>query len=237
MSILNLTRKLLNPLRIDIIKYPSLDFRRREKLLNHFSINKILDVGANSGQYSTGIREIGFKGNIVSFEPVKHVFNKLKKKSEKDSKWEVHNIALGNKKEELEINVSKNTYSSSILNMMPEHLKNAPEAMYLEKEIIKVDTLDNMFNSIVTINDRVLLKLDVQGFEKKVLEGAKESLKRITGIQVEMSVVEMYEGELTYLEMIDYLSKLGFSLFSLENGFYNTKTGQLLQVDGIFFRN
>jgi FkbM family methyltransferase len=237
MSVLNAIKNIVNPLGIDIVKYPSLDLRRRQKLLKHFNINKIIDVGANSGQYALGIRKTGFKGDILSFEPVEHVFNKLKKRANKDSKWKVHNLALGNKQEELEINVSKNTYSSSILNMMPEHLKNAPEALYLEKEIIKVDTLDNMFKSLVSSNDVVLLKLDVQGFEKNVLEGAKESLKSITGVQIEMSVIEMYEGELTYLEMINYLSALGFSLYSLENGFFNTETGQLLQVDGVFFRN
>lgn len=237
MNLVELIKKAINPLNIDIVKYPSSDLRRRQKLLKHFNINKILDVGANSGQYALGIRKIGFKGNIVSFEPVGYVFDKLRKIAIKDPKWEVHNIALGDKKENLEINISQNTFSSSILNMMPEHLKSAPEAIYLEKETISVDKLDNLFSSLISPNDVVLLKLDVQGFEKNVLEGAKESLKNISGVQVEMSVIEMYEGELTYLEMIDYLAKHGFSLYSLENGFFNNETGQLLQVDGIFFKN
>ncbi len=237
MSLLNIVKKILNPLDIDIVKYPSSDLRRRQKLLKHFNVNKILDVGANSGQYASITRRIGFNGDIVSFEPVGHVFENLKKRAKNDTKWTVHNMALGNKKEELEINVSKNTFSSSLLNMMPEHLKNAPEAVYLEKETIKVDMLDNLFSNLVTPKEVVFLKLDVQGFEKNVLEGAKESLKRIIGIQVEMSIIEMYEGELTYLQMIDYLAKQGFGLYSLENGFFNKETGQLLQVDGIFFKD
>lgn len=237
MKILNLVRKILNPLHIDIVKYPSSDLRRRQKLLDHFKINKILDVGANSGQYASLIRDTGFKGEIVSFEPVKHVFENLKKKSKKDAKWTVHNMGLGNRKEDLEINVSQNTFSSSILNMMPEHLNSEPEAIYLEKQCIKVDMLDNLYHELVDSNDVVFLKLDVQGFEKNVLEGAREYLKKITGVQVEMSIIEMYEGELTYLQMIDYLKERGFKLYSLENGFFNKKTGQLLQVDGIFFKN
>jgi len=89
---------------------------------------------------------------------------------------------------------------------------------------------------LVKPNDNVLLKIDVQGFERNVLEGAKESLKKIIGVQVEMSVIGMYEGELTYLEMIDYLAQYGFVLYSFENGFFNNDTGQLYQVDGIFFK-
>jgi hypothetical protein len=80
------------------------------------------------------------------------------------------------------------------------------------------------------------MKIDTQGFEKNVIEGAKESLKDIKGLQLELSMVELYQGETLVTDMINYIEDKGFTLYSLEPGFYDTKSGQLLQVDGIFYR-
>ena len=80
------------------------------------------------------------------------------------------------------------------------------------------------------------MKLDTQGFERNVLVGAAQSLQKIQGIQIEMSLLELYKGQMLFVETIAYLEQLGFKLYSLENGFYDKNTGQLLCLDGIFFR-
>jgi FkbM family methyltransferase len=229
-------RKIINPIKLDLKKYPSLELRRRKKLLEHYQVSKILDVGANSGQYALETRKLGYKGKIISFEPVKSVYNELKKKVEKSSHWECYNYGLGDNDVDLEINISQNTFSSSILSIMPQHVNSAPESKVVNKEKICVKKLDSIFNSIVNDGENVLLKIDVQGFEKKVLDGAKESLEKIKGIQIEMSIEELYSGEILYKDMINLLESYGFMLHSLENGFYNQKTGKLLQVDGVFFK-
>lgn len=233
---IKIIRKIINPLKLDLKKYPSLELRRRKKLLEYHQVSKILDVGANSGQYALETRKLGYKGKIISFEPVKSVYNELKKKVEKSSLWECYNYGLGDNDVDLEINISQNTFSSSVLNIMPQHIDSAPESKVVNKEKICVKKLDSIFNSIVNEGENVLLKIDVQGFEKKVLDGAKESLKKIKGIQIEMSIEELYSGEMLYKDMISLLDSYGFNLHSLENGFYNQKTGKLLQVDGVFFR-
>ena len=79
-----------------------------------------------------------------------------------------------------------------------------------------------------------MLKIDVQGFEKKVLAGAEASLQKIKIIQLEMSLVPLYQNEWLFHEVLEYLTQKGFQLYSLENGFFNKETGQLLQADGIF---
>ena len=79
-----------------------------------------------------------------------------------------------------------------------------------------------------------MLKIDTQGYEKNVIDGATKSLGSIKVIQLEMSILPLYENEMLYVDMINYLDKKGFQLFSLENGFSDQHTGQLLQVDGIF---
>ncbi|MEE9406937.1 MAG: FkbM family methyltransferase [Polaribacter sp.] len=236
MSLINLVRSFLNPLKIDLVKYPNLDLRRREKLLSHHKITKILDVGANSGQYALQTFKLGYKGEIVSFEPVNSTFKNLEKKAIKNKNWKVFNYGLGDKEEELEINISENSYSSSLLDIMPSHLKSAPESKIVGKEVVVIKTLDAIFNNFVLDDEVVLLKLDVQGFEKNVLEGAIKSLKNIHGIQIEMSVEELYSKEMLYLEMTNYITSLGYNLYSLENGFYDENSGKLLQVDGVFFR-
>lgn len=233
---INLIRKVINPLKLDLKKYPDLDLRRRERLLKHHKINKILDVGANSGQYAMQTFGLGFKDEIISFEPVKSTYNNLEKKAKPYKNWKTHNFGLGNKEEELEINISGNTYSSSLLDIMPEHIKSAPESKIVGKEIVIIKTLDSVFNDFVDTKDIVLLKIDVQGFEKNVLEGSSKSLKNIHGIQIEMSIEELYQGEMLCSDMIKLLESFGYSLFSLENGFYDEKSGKLLQVDGIFFK-
>ena len=236
MNIVNFVKKIVNPLNIDIKKYPSSDLRRRKKLLEHHKVSNVLDVGANSGQYAIELFEIGYCGNIISFEPVKPVFNILNKKVVKNEKWIAFNFGLGDKEEKLSINISENTYSSSLLEIMPSHIKGSPESKYIDKELIQIKTLDSIYDQIVELNDVVLLKIDVQGFEKNVLAGAIKSLQKIKGIQLEMSIEELYKGEMLFDQMIPFLKNLGFNLYSLENGFYDIESGKLLQVDGIFFR-
>ena len=81
-----------------------------------------------------------------------------------------------------------------------------------------------------------MLKIDTQGYERNVIEGALASLSRIMIIQLEMSIVPLYENEILFIETIKYLEKIGYQLFSVKNGFTNQYTGQLLQVDGIFVK-
>ena len=165
MSIVEIIKHIVNPLRIDIVKYPNSDFRRRKKLLNHFYINKVLDVGANTGQYAQLLRKHGFKGKIISFEPITKAYKNLMLNAQKDINWDAYNFALGNKEEERMIYISKNVFSSSLLSSTPELLTVAPHSNYVDKEKILVKKLENIYNDLVVASDIVFLKIDVQGFE------------------------------------------------------------------------
>ena len=112
---------------------------------------------------------------------------------------------------------------------------NTPSVKSLINETFKPDDYSAAIE-IINKTDCVLLKIDVQGFEKEVLEGAKNVLEHIKGVQLEMSIEELYMGETLFGEMYDFITKKGFKLHSVENGFYNEKTGKLLQLDGIFFK-
>jgi FkbM family methyltransferase len=142
----------------------------------------------------------------------------LKKASLKDNNWLVNNYALGNEDIKSMINVAGNSFSSSILNMLPTHLKSEPESIYIAQEEIEIKKIDSIFNSFCNKEDRVMIKIDTQGYEKNVIDGATESLNNIKIIQLEMSILPLYENEILFIEMINYLDKKGFQLFSLENG-------------------
>lgn len=230
-----LIKDLLRKQGIQIKRYPDFDIVRRMNLIKDYNINLLFDIGANAGQYAVQMREFGYRKKIISFEPLKSAFERLQKASLKDDNWLINNYGLGNKNiNSCMINVAGNSYSSSILNMLPSHLKCAPESKYIAQEEIEIKKLDSIFHSFHNKADRVMLKIDTQGYEKNVIDGANESLKNIIIIQLEMSILPLYENETLLSEMINYLTNRGFQLFSLENGFSDSNTGQLLQVDGIF---
>jgi FkbM family methyltransferase len=222
---------------LKVIRYPEADLKRRIQLVNHFKINKILDVGANAGQYATQMKKLGFNGDIISFEPLVEAFAKLSKAASGHENWQIRNIAIGDEDKESMINIAGNSFSSSLLDILPAHTQSAPQSAYVGTQKVVVKRLDSVFHDFYKDGDRILLKIDTQGFEKNVLDGATDSLKLITAVQVEMSIVRLYSNEILFDEMIGYLKNCGFTLYSLENGFADNTTGQLLQVDGIFFRS
>ncbi len=219
---------------IQLKRYPDPDLSRRIKLLKNCAIDTILDIGANDGGYAMDMRKHGYTKKIISFEPLKNAFIGLTIASSRDKNWIVNNYAIGDADTTSVINVAENSLSSSILNMLPAHTNSAPESRYIARQEIEIRKIDSVFDEFCTPEDHILMKVDTQGFEKNVIDGASESLKHIRVIQLEMSIIPLYESEMLYLDMIQYMDKKGFHLFTLENGFSDPDTGQILQIDGFF---
>lgn len=209
---------------------------RRMKLFKTYQINTVLDVGGNVGAYGLQLREQGFNGEIISFEPMKVAFNTLLKHAKKDLHWQAFNFALGEKEYATEINISDNSYSSSILDMLPSHLQAAPASQYIDKETVDVKTLDTIFQTTLKNKNNIYLKIDTQGFEKNVLDGSEQSLQYINTIQIELSIVPLYKDASLFIEMSTLLKNKGYDLVSLEPGFTDPDTGEMLQMDGVFHR-
>ncbi len=208
----------------------------RRSLFRTKKINVVFDVGANSGQYARQLKETGYTGKIVSFEPLSSAFKILEESASKHANWMVQRCALGDKEETAEINISRNSWSSSMLDALEALEQAAPEAIYVDKELISIKTLDSLFSNYVTEGDQVFLKMDTQGYTAKVLEGASESINKIQGIFVEMSLIQLYSGEPLIGDITTMLYKKGFILAFIEPEFIDRKTGQLLQVNGFFIR-
>jgi hypothetical protein len=117
--------------------------------------------------------------------------------------------------------------------MLDAHLDAAPHSRYVGKEVVPLRRLDDLIDSTAG-KRRIFLKLDVQGFESHVLRGAEAVLARALALQLEMSLLPLYQGEVLMPEMCQYLQEKHFELWDLQPGFRNPSTGRLLQVDAVF---
>jgi FkbM family methyltransferase len=208
----------------------------RMKYLEKLGVDLVLDVGANEGQYGSRLRGLGYRGRIVSFEPLGGVYAQLQERCSGDPLWESVNCALGDQTGSAEINVSRNTWSSSLLDMLPEHVAAAPSSVYQGTETIAVHTLDSLLPRYRRSGERIFLKIDTQGFGMKVLRGADRSLDGVLGIHIEMSLVPLYRDEPLLGEIATYLQWKGYSLVHIEPEYVNPNTGQQLQVNGLFLK-
>ena len=236
---LDKVQKFLNKyLKIEVHKYPNQIHRARQSYLKHNNIDIILDVGANTGQFALDMFGLSYTGQIISFEPVANTYSKLVKNTKSHFNWTAHNIALGDVDGGTTINVCALDHSSSLLPFAQDMTKVIKDLYYEREEKISVKKLDTIFDTLVkNEQSNIYLKIDTQGFEKKVLDGAINVLHKFKVIQLELSLVEIYAGELTMVPMIDFLKSYGFSLWSMEPIFYNPHTYQLLQVDAIFIKS
>ena len=206
--------------------------------LKRFDIDLVFDVGANGGQFASGLRDVGYLEQIVSFEPLSAASQSLSACAAGDAKWQVHQRgAIGDFDGEIEINVAGNSVSSSVLPMMEAHASASVKSAYVGSEKVPIFRLDSVTPGYMSATSRAFLKIDTQGFEWQVLDGASETLASAQGILCELSLVPLYEGQRLWLDMIKRIEHEGFTLWALQPGFTDPRDGRTLQADAIFFRD
>ncbi|MGH8612521.1 MAG: FkbM family methyltransferase [Gammaproteobacteria bacterium] len=214
----------------ELVRYPIMRF------LAQYKINVVLDVGANRGQYAQELRRLGYDKRIVSFEPLSSAFSQLTEKADNDPDWTPVQLAVGSKEHHASLHIAGNSASSSLLDMLPRHTEVAPETAYVGQETVTVKRLDSVFSDYCHCSDKVLLKIDTQGYESEVLQGAAAVLPRIAGLEIEMSLVPLYENEVLAEGLLSCVRKHGFVPFWFNHGFKDPSNQQLLQVNGLFFK-
>jgi len=211
---------------------------RRIKIIRHHGIQTVIDVGANIGGYGTELREYGYSGRIISFEPTAQAFERLAARAKSDPQWIARKTAIGELNGEATINVAANqAESSSLLPMLKLHEECAPDALYVSKERVPVSTLNSALGGVLLPGEAVMLKVDTQGYEQFVLKGASEILPQVELIECELSLTPLYDGQLVFLEMIAELKSLGFDPVQFVPAFTDPHTGHNMQVDAIFSRS
>lgn len=236
-SVKHLTKRLFSAAGLELkkIEYSNSEEACATRLFRKTAPNLIIDVGANEGQFGERILQMMPQKRLLSFEPLSSAHRKLSDAAKKYPQWLVaERCAIGDMDGTIEINISNNSVSSSILPMEAAHRNAAPDSAYVNKEQVPIKRLDSVLPGYIQKGDRAYLKVDTQGYEKNVLLGAKGIMANLCAIQLELSLVELYAGQALAFDMIEFMRALGFHLFALSNGFSDPESGEMLQVDAFF---
>jgi FkbM family methyltransferase len=212
------------------------------RVINSLDINVVLDVGANIGVYGKKLRKMGYKGIIISFEPVSSVYNLLKLCTAKDTHWIACHYALGTEEKTMEINVFPDSSLSSFKN------PNAYGASQfsLNPDIVKIETvqvktlaqvLPNLLASHSIAQPRIFLKMDTQGYDAEVIKGCGNQLSSILGIQSEISLKPIYDNMLDYKKSLELYENLGFEISGLYPVSRDKKTLAIIEIDCVLLRH
>ena len=223
-------RKVMNSVGFDIVRVQP----RLLAFLHDRGIDHVVDVGANSGQFAAWLRKEGYTGQIISLEPLASVFLELQRNSGSDPKWTAINVAAGAKDEVAQIAVAENSVFSSIKKTSSWAEDFDPQARTIAMETIRVKRLDDI---LAGLQGKIFLKIDTQGYEAQVLDGAGAFMNRVLGVQMELPCVHLYEGVWSMAEAIRKMESLGFTLFQTQPvSFSKTDAITPIELDCVFGR-
>lgn len=219
----------------DVRRKAELAERRRSswQCITQFDIGTIVDIGANVGQFAAVARGLLPSQPIVSFEPLQDCYDQLVAKKQSLAPFYPIHSALGKSSGQMAINRSDSTASSSFLKMGERHMHELPHTAVSHAEMVSISVLDEALPPL-GLPKPYFVKIDVQGFELDVLQGATESLKDTTALVVEVSAEPMYHGEPGFDAVYGLLREHGFKFCGTVDQWRSEKTGQILQFDCLF---
>ncbi len=202
------------------------------------NIDTVIDVGANNGQTHGYLRMGGFMGDVISIDPLPALQEKLQAMASKDPKWRVlPPLALGDHDGECVINISEASDMSSVLDATDDLLKALPKTRVEKTATVPMKTLDTLYNELELESKQVFIKMDTQGFEMPILQASPATLAKVQGLQLEMSLFELYKGETLMDEIMAFLKEHGFKPHMIIENNFSRRLNRQLQVDGIFFKD
>lgn len=205
--------------------------------LTELKIKTVVDIGANVGQFVKDIRSYLPEAFVYSFEPLKDCYDTLWNTWKNDEKFMAFNVALGDSNEKVIMHHNKYSPSSSILEMAQSHKNLYPYTKNTENETITVRRLDDIkeLNSI-SMEKEILVKIDTQGYEDRVIRGGSEFLKHAKAIIIETSFVTLYEKQFLFADIYKMLTALGFVYKGGVHQKFNPKNGGVLYEDSLFVK-
>jgi FkbM family methyltransferase len=223
----------------DLHKYqPMTSFPEvRGLLLRRQGVQCVIDGGANVGAYGRQLRSHGYCRRILSIEPQAGAFTQLRDEAAGDPKWDCVRCALGERDgTTMSLNVTSNSVSSSLLPMSEKMQQLFSAASFSHTESVDVRSLDALIQEGPLRDQPLFLKLDVQGYEDRVLAGAEKTLRHTVGIQLELAIEPLYEGAQPMVAMIHTLNSMGYVLAAVTPNTFHPATSHLLEVDAMFAR-
>jgi FkbM family methyltransferase len=214
---------------------------RSERIFAHhlgrLGIERVLDVGANTGQFAKKLRRCGFAGTIYSVEPQRAAYETLLASARTDARWIVlARQGAGAERRVMELNIAENGWSSSFRPVHANHVAAEHSTRTIGRESVIVSRCGELLRPQLMAGIEAL-KIDVQGFEDQVLEGYGSWLPNVRLLLLELSLVECYAGAPDLFALDRRLvGEFGFSRVSLEPSYYDDTLGIVQQYDGIYYR-
>ena len=205
------------------------------RYLRELSVRTVLDIGANAGQFARKTRALLPNATIHSFEPLPEPCEELRRWAARDKSMFIHSLALGDAEGEAEIHRNSFSPSSSFLPVTQIHTQSFPGTGSTKSLRVPIARLD-YWATTWDLSDPILIKLDVQGYEDRVLRGGEKTLKRASALIVEMSFRELYEGQLLFDEIYPLIRHLGYSSAGIDEVVSHRESGATLQADFVFLR-
>ena len=209
------------------------------RLLGHFEVDCVFDVGANAGQYATMLREkVGYAGRIVSFEPTPELVTALQQKSARDPLWSIEAMGLGATTGTQTFNIQGDSQFNSFSRPLHTETDRFMDVNQVQSTVeVRIETLADAYARLHEAYGfaRPFLKMDTQGYDVAIVGDQREVLQGFVGLQSELSVKRIYEGSVEFREAIELYRNLGFELSAL----VPNNAGHfplLVEVDGIFVR-
>ena len=229
-------KKWLNKVNLDLRKFRTIRHSgyRRKQLLNHIDPIAVIDVGANVGQFAMDLINLGYRSPIHSIEPYSEAFDALEKRAIRVENWHTYHLGLSDKPEVHTLNISANSQSSSFLELSEKHKNEEENIFYVGKQEVRTDTLDSFLISNNIEANGSYLKIDAQGYEHRILDGAIDCIKKFKLVELEVALTPMYKGEETYQATLDRMDSLGFVPVFFDTVHGDLATGITYQVDIIF---
>jgi FkbM family methyltransferase len=238
MNLKALVRGGFNRLGFDITPFHS-SSERTLLGITELNIDAVIDVGANEGQFARMIAGVFPDADIFCFEPLEEPYRKLSHWAcSQNSRVRCFKVALGDQEGDVEMHLHKHhTPSSSLLSTTEVCGRLYPQTRAQDMERVRLTTLDQaMANLGGEPPSGALLKLDVQGFEDRVLRGASRVLHQCIAVLLEVNIVRLYDEQADFLTLVQLLSEAGFSYAGNLRQRYN-ESGRVIYADTVFMRS
>jgi len=204
--------------------------------LRHMGIRTVIDIGASKGRFSYEFHRIFPHAQIYAFEPLPDCFALMQERMKDVPRFHAFNIALGDTPGTVTMQRSSYSGSSSLRQMADLHKNLFPITAGQKPLVVAVDTLDHALSGY-DLEEDIMVKMDVQGFEDKVLAGAVQTLQRVKLIIIEMSFKELYIGQPLFGDIYRLLTEQGFAYQGAwDPDFRSPQDGSSLQQDAVFIR-
>ena len=209
------------------------------RLFERYAVDCVLDVGANTGQFATGLRHAGYRGRLLSFEPVPHLCDRLRAAAAGDGAWSVHPVALGSTAGVADLNVTRDAVFTSFREPLPFATQRFGEATEVaRRERVAVRRLEDVLDELLGGGPppRCFLKMDTQGYDLEVFAGLGHWADHLVAIQSEVAAITIYAGMPRMTDAIARYEAAGFELTGLFPVSRDEPTGRVIELDCVMVR-